>query len=143
MFADARARRFYPDMAGPGKAAEWIQWNLDNYAADGFGLWVIEHREAGSFLGDCGLTYQLAETQRVLEVGYHLQEQHRGHGYATEAGRACIAYSFDELDAPLVCSIVDPANTGSLAVAARLHASRRTFTRDDGQRMWLYWSTRS
>jgi RimJ/RimL family protein N-acetyltransferase len=143
MFADPRARRFYPDMAGPDKAAGWIQWNLDNYATYGFGLWVIEHREAGSFLGDCRLTYQHVETQRMLEVGYHVQEQHRGRGYATEAGRACIAYAFDELDAPLVCSILDPANTVSLAVAARLHASRRTFTKADGQRMWLYWSERT
>lgn len=143
MFADPQARRFYPDMADPGANVQWIQWNLDNYATQGFGLWVLEHKETGSFLGDCGLTYQPVERARLLEVGYHLQEEHRRHGYATEAGRACIAYAFDELKAPLVCSIVDPANKPSLGVASRLHASRRTFTNERGQKMWLYWSTRS
>lgn len=143
MFADPEARRFYPDMAELGVNRRWIQWNLDNYAVHGFGLWVLEHKETGDFLGDCGLTYQAVEGQRLLEVGYHLQERHRGHGYATEAGRACMAYAFDELDAELVCSIVDPANKGSLAVASRLHASQRTFTKDGGQMMRLYWTTRA
>jgi len=142
LFADPQARRFYPDMTGTDQAAEWIQWNLDNYTTHGFGLWAIEHRESGSFLGDCGLTYQQVESRRVLEVGYHLLERHRGHGYATEGGQACVAYAFDELSAAVVCSIVDPANVESQAVAARLHSSRRTFTNDEGHTMWLYWSTR-
>lgn len=141
MFADPFAQRFYPAMADTNKAADWIRWNLDSYATHRFGLWVIEDRATGSFLGDCGLTYQQVETQQVLEVGYHLQEQHRGHGYATEAGRACIAFAFDELDASQVCSIVHPANTASLAVATRLHASRRPFINDNGDKVWLYWST--
>lgn len=143
MFADPLAQRFYPDMANPGRGAQWIQWNLDHYATHGFGLWVIEHRETGSFLGDCGLTYQPVEGVQLLEVGYHLHAQHRGQGYATEAGRASIAYSFDELDAQLVCSIVDPANTPSRAVAARLHTSQRIFTNTTDQELWLYWSTPS
>ena len=110
-------------------------------ATHGFGLWVIEHKKKGSFLGDCGLTYQLVERQQLLEVGYHLQARHRGNGYATEAGRACIAYAFDDLAPSLVCSIVDPDNTASIGVASRLHATHRTFTNDGGQTMRLYWST--
>ena len=143
MFADPQARRFYPNMADPDGHTNWIRWNLDNYAADGFGLWVIEHAETGLFLGDCGLTYQSVEGQRLLEVGYHLQAQHRGHGYATEAVKVCIAYAFDDLGASLVCSIVDPANTASLAVASRLHPSQRTFADDAGRLRRLYWSVRT
>lgn len=141
MFDDPQARRFYPDMTDPGRAAQWIQWNMDNYANHGFGLWVTEHVVTGAFLGDCGLTYQPVEGEQLLEVGYHLHAQYRGQGYATEAGRASIAHSFGELDAPLVCSIVDPDNTQSLAVAARLHACEGTFTNANGREMRLYWST--
>lgn len=142
MFADPEARRFYPDMGEPGRAEGWIDWNLDNYATHGFGLWVIEHRDEGLFLGDCGLTYQPVEGKQWLEVGYHLQEQHRGKGYATEAARACIAYAFDHLAAPSVCSIVDPENTASIRVASQLHTSHRQFSNDNGRMMDLYWSVR-
>jgi hypothetical protein len=73
MFADPQARRFYPDMGQSDRIEGWIGWNLDNYAEHGFGLWVIEHKDEGLFLGDCGLTYQLVEGDRLLELGYHLQ----------------------------------------------------------------------
>jgi RimJ/RimL family protein N-acetyltransferase len=142
MFADPQARRFYPDMGQPDKIERWIRWNLDSYAEHGFGLWVMEHRDDGLFLGDCGLTYQLVEGEWLLEVGYHLPEQHRGTGYATEAGRACIAYAFHELAAPLVCSVVDPDNTASIRVASRLHTSRRAFTNEKGQKRTLFWTMR-
>jgi RimJ/RimL family protein N-acetyltransferase len=142
MFADPLARRFYPDMGEPGKADSWIAWNLDNYAAHGVGLWVIEDRVDHSFLGDCGLTYQQAEGESWLEVGYHLQEPHRGRGYATEAGRACVIYAFEVLGAPRICSIVAPGNTASIHVASRLHESHRTFINEKGESMVLYWSAR-
>lgn len=144
MFADAQARRFYPEMGEPGSAEGWIEWNLDNYAMHGHGLWVIEHRDEGWFLGDCGLTYQPVEVggEHRLEVGYHLHERHRGSGYAIEAARACVAYAFDHLAVPLVCSIVDPENAASIRVASRLHTSHRIFTNEEGRTMELYWSMR-
>lgn len=142
MFADPQARRFYPNMGEPGKAEGWIEWNLHNYAIHGFGLWVIEHRDEGWFLGDCGLTYQPVGGEQVLEVGYHLQEQHRGNGYATEAARACVAFAFGHLAVSLVCSIVDPENTASIRVASQLHTAHRTFSNERGRTMELYWSMR-
>ena len=142
MFSDDQARRFYPDMGDPGRADGWIAWNLDNYAVDGFGLWVIERRDDASFLGDCGLTYQQVEGKAWLEVGYHLQEQHRGNGYATEAAAVCITHAFGVLAAPRVCSIVDPDNAASIRVASRLHQSNRAFTSEQGKPMVLYWSVR-
>lgn len=142
MFADPQARRFYPDFGEPGRADAWIAWNLDNYAAHGLGLWVIENRDDGSFLGDCGFTFQQVEGEAWLEVGYHLQEPHRGHGYATEAGRACVAYAFDVVGAPRVCSVIHPDNTASIRVASRLHEFDRTFINQKGETTVLYWSLR-
>src|SRR5690606_10496970 len=56
VFADAGAREFYPQMTDRAKVRAWIEWNLRNYAEFGFGLWAIESKESGQFLGDCGLT---------------------------------------------------------------------------------------
>lgn len=142
MFGDAQARRFYPEMDTPKACRGWIEWSRRNYRDHGFGLWVIEDRSTGEFLGDCGLTYQPVEGDRLLELGYHLLEQHRGRGLVTEAGRACIEYAFATVGASMVCSTVHPENAPSLAVARRLHASERTYRKDDGQTRMLLWTER-
>lgn len=142
MFADADARRFYPLMTDAAAAMRWIERSLERYDDQGFGLWVIECSETGAFLGDCGLTYQPVEEEERLEVGYHLQRGHRGNGFATEAARACLAYAFDTLGEPTVCSIVHPDNAGSNAVAARVHVDQRTFRGSDGAILNLYWTDR-
>src|SRR5262245_25803540 len=114
VFADAYARQFYPLMGAAEGLAKWIGWNLANYARDGFGLWALELRaEPGRLIGDCGLTWQQVEGRRELELGWHLLEEERGKGYATEAARACRDYAFAHTPAPMLCSIVDPENVAS------------------------------
>lgn len=128
VFADPYARRFYPQMEDPAKVLKWIEWNLDNYQQHGFGMWALED-QAGKFLGDCGLTYQDVEGRKELEIGYHIIEDERGKGYATEAARACLGFGFAQTPAAMICSIVDPLNAASIAVAALTHTSRRDFLR--------------
>jgi RimJ/RimL family protein N-acetyltransferase len=140
MFGDSQARRFYPEMDTPEACRGWIEWSKRNYRNHGFGLWAIEDLSRGEFLGDCGLTYQPVEGDRLLELGYHLLAEHRGKGFVTEAGRACLDYAFDQLSAPMVCSTVHPENAPSMAVASRLHSSQRTYVKNHGQTRMLFWT---
>lgn len=142
MFGDDLARRFYPSMNEPGAADSWIQANLESYRRDGFGLWVIEHNGTGTFLGDCGLTVQTVDGDQLVEVGYHVTADQRGNGYATEAGRACVDYAFREVGVASVCSIVDRANTSSIAVASRIHTHRRP-AEYRNRRVILFWTDRT
>ncbi|MEM7323644.1 MAG: GNAT family N-acetyltransferase [Actinomycetota bacterium] len=142
MFADPEARQWYPAQQDPAEAKRWIEWNRGSYLTNGFGLWVIEERSSGAFLGDCGLTYQTVEGDQLLELGYHLQELRRGFGFATEAATACLAYGFEELGAASICSIVDPENVASIAVAGSIHEEQRQFVNESGQTMNLYWTVR-
>ena len=140
MFSDVRARKFYPEMDDPENNRRWIEWNLNNYDESGFGLWVIEDRHSGGFLGDCGLTYQPVEGEQVIELGYHLVAEHRGHGFVTEAGRQCLGYGFNVLGAEMICSLVHPENLASRAVAARLHPHNRTYLKPDGTERLIFWT---
>jgi RimJ/RimL family protein N-acetyltransferase/uncharacterized protein YndB with AHSA1/START domain len=140
VFADAYARQFYPLMGEVERVAGWIAWNCTNYRELGFGLWALERRDApGRLIGDCGLTLQDIEGRTELELGWHLLESERGRGYATEAAHACLAYAFDRLLAPMVCSIVDPANSASRAVAGKVHAACREFVKRE-RTMLLYYT---
>lgn len=142
LFSDDQARQFYPTMGDEGRHRSWIDWNLANYCDHGFGLWVIELFDGGARLGDCGLTFQDVAGSKMLEVGYHLVEEHRGRGYATEAAAACLDYAFDVVSVETVCSIVDPRNEPSNSVAARIHDERTSFVGADGDEMLLFTTER-
>jgi RimJ/RimL family protein N-acetyltransferase len=140
-FADPYAQAFYPQMTDPANVRGWIEWNLRNYQEYGLGLWAVERKDTGGFIGDCGLTYQEVEGRPALEIGYHVAEAARGRGYATEAGRACLTYGFQHTTEPLICSIVDPGNVASRTVAARIHTQVREFVKG-GRDMLLFYTTR-
>ena len=55
LLGDAEVMRYYPRAKSRNEAQRWINWSKDNDAKHGFGLWVIEHRTTGDFIGDCGL----------------------------------------------------------------------------------------
>ena len=141
VFADPYAAQFYPAMAELAGLVRWIAWNLRNYAEFGFGLSALELLDTGTFVGDAGITWQNVEGQRVLEIGWHIHPDFRGRGYATEAGRASLAYGFSTLRASTLSSIVGPANTASMKVASRVHAEQRPFQSKNGP-MLLYFTHR-
>lgn len=62
----------------------------------------------------------LPEILPAVEVGWRLGEEHRGRGYASEAGAAWIDYGFSELALDKIVSIYEPQNTASGAVMKRL-----------------------
>lgn len=141
VFADPYARRFYPEMADRAKVRAWIEWNLRSYEEFGFGLWAMELKTEGRFIGDCGLTFCDVEGRRELEIGYHVIERERGKGYAREAARACLNFGFTRTSCESICSIVRPWNTASCAVAAHIHAARRELV-NRGQPALLFYTTR-
>jgi RimJ/RimL family protein N-acetyltransferase len=141
VFADPDARTFYPQMADPANVRAWIEWNLRSYDEFGFGLWALEVKDSGEFIGDCGLAYRDVEGGSELEIGYHLVRRERRKGYATEAARACLAFGFRRTTRASVWSIVSPSNTASRAVAARIHEARREILRN-GEPALLYYTTR-
>ena len=67
----------------------------------------------------CGLHRQSSRPQDV-EVAWRLAHAYWGNGYATEAGRAWLAYGFETLGLDRIISMTDEPNVRSLAVMRRL-----------------------
>ncbi|MFG1927778.1 GNAT family N-acetyltransferase [Cryptosporangium sp. NPDC048952] len=97
------------------------QWN-----ERGHGQCAVELKSTGELIGRSGLRYwdEFDET----EVGWTFRAEHWGHGYATEAARACVDWGFAHLPIDYLTAMIRPANLASIRVAERLGFSVR---RDD------------
>ena len=118
LLGDPAVMVHYPRPKTRDEAADWIAWNVENYARDGFGLWLL-YDGNGTFVGECGLTWQRVEGVPYLEVGYHLLPEHQGKGLATEAAAACRDHARARGIERLVAIIV-PDNVPSQRVAQRI-----------------------
>jgi RimJ/RimL family protein N-acetyltransferase len=118
LLGDPVVMAHYPRPRTREEAMAWIRWNQDNYARDGFGLWVV-HERGGSFVGDCGLTWQVVDEEEQLEIGYHVVPEHQRKGLATEAATACRELARSRGIAHLV-SIIRPDNVASHRVAEKV-----------------------
>jgi len=119
IIGDATAMQYYPKSFNREDAEVWVGRNLRRYADCGHGLFAVTLKGSDEVIGDCGVIRQVVAGAEVLEVGYHLRRDQWGHGYATEAARACIAWAFDTLRAEKVISLIRPENVPSRRVAER------------------------
>lgn len=55
-----------------------------------------------------------------IEIGWHLRPASWGHGYATEAAQAVMAYGFNTLSLPAIYAVTLPENQRSIRVTQRL-----------------------
>ena len=98
---------------------EWFERQLARYKKYGFGLWAAVLKENGKMIGNIGLTMQKFGDERVLEIGYLLNENYWHKGFATEAAIACKNFAFDIIGVDKVYSIIRQNNLSSQAIAKR------------------------
>jgi RimJ/RimL family protein N-acetyltransferase len=117
---DPCVTRYISDFDRPQAAARLRQVERE-WSERGHGMFGALDLSTGRFLGRVGLRYwpQFDET----EVGWVLRRDAWGHGYATEAGRACVEWGFTTLPVPYLTSMIDPPNSASIRVARRLNMS--------------------
>lgn len=122
VLSDPVAMRHYPAPYDRAGVEAWVRRSRERYRRDGFGLWTIVLRATGEVVGDCGPTVQTLAGAPVIEIGWHVVPAHQGCGYASEAGRACLAWAFAHTDADRVISFMGTTNTPSRRVAEKVHA---------------------
>lgn len=119
-FADGERAHF---VGGPAeRTAAWrlMAIEIGHWALRGYGMWALETKATGEFIGCCGLWNP--EGWPEPEVGYWLMRAHEGNGYATEAAHRARAHAYDDLGWTTLISCIDRVNTPSIRVAERLGA---------------------
>jgi RimJ/RimL family protein N-acetyltransferase len=84
----------------------------------GHGALMIERKDDGVCVGQVGINHGPLFPEK--ELGWLLYEGFEGQGYATEAAAALRDWAFGTLGLTMLVSYFDPANSRSIAVAARL-----------------------
>ncbi len=96
-----------------------IEAGFDEY---GYGLWALEPAGGGELLGFTGLqaVSPALPFAPATEIGWRLARAAWGHGYATEAARAALAFGASETPLTEIVSFTSVGNERSRAVMRRL-----------------------
>lgn len=119
LFSDPEMMAHYPHPFSEEETRQWIARNMARYQKDGFGLWVVELRESGRPIGDCGLTMQNINGAMLPEIGYHIARAHQRKGYAAEAAGACKRWAFTAHGFPALYSYCKCTNLPSQRTALK------------------------
>ncbi|MBS0567260.1 MAG: GNAT family N-acetyltransferase [Proteobacteria bacterium] len=92
------------------------------WTIQGFSMFSVIEKASGRWVGRIGPW--MPEGWPGTEVGWGLAREATGKGFATEAATAAIDWAFANLGWSEVIHCIEPANTKSAAVAARLGSRR-------------------
>jgi RimJ/RimL family protein N-acetyltransferase len=139
VYADPVAMRCIPSgvsdslEATRGRVARFAE----HQATHGFSLWAVVEKAGGRVVGDCGLL--LVEWRGPdVEVAYRFRRSAWGHGYATEAARACVRFGLDVLGLDRVIAVTDPDHHASRRVMEKIGLTYRGMACLFGRDLVLY-----
>jgi RimJ/RimL family protein N-acetyltransferase len=119
--ADPEVTRYVIGPLSRQESEEQVWRFVRHWEERGFGLWAVEHRASGGFIGFIGLLHQhdWPIGEHKTEVGWRLDRAYWGRGLATEGARASVRYGFEELGLERIISIINPQNLASRRVAEK------------------------
>jgi RimJ/RimL family protein N-acetyltransferase len=132
--SDPEVMRFIGGIDPERTAVDVVQEWLGRWEANGFGHFVVERRDDGSFLGRVGIvvwdtrlwrntTLGEAGVHAQPELGWTLVRRHWGHGYATEGALAVREWAYRQAGVGRLVSLIQAENVASARVAERLGAN--------------------
>src|SRR5690606_3606578 len=82
MSADPEVMRYFPACLDRDESAALIERCGEHFARHGFGLWALERRDNGEFIGFTGLGHMGFEAHftPAIEIGWRLARAHWGQG---------------------------------------------------------------
>lgn len=84
----------------------------------GYGLFAVERKDNGAFIGFTGLSHPGfdASFTPCVEIAWRLAKEHWGKGFATEAAKACLRLGFEQLSLKEIYSFAAAGNKRSETV---------------------------
>ena len=102
---------------------------------DWYAMWIIEDVH-GTHVGD--LCFKGLDDGKNPEIGYGINEEFRGRGYATEAAELAIKWAFEHPEVKAVEAETDPENAASRKVLAKCGFKATGVMGEEGPRYIKY-----
>jgi RimJ/RimL family protein N-acetyltransferase len=118
LMGDETVTRFIGGVQEPAVVWRSLCGIVGHWALRGYGFFSVIEKDSGAWLGRIGPWYPHGWPQP--EVGWSLNRESWGKGYASEAGAACMDYVVDTLGWRDVVHLIHADNTASQRVAERL-----------------------
>lgn len=99
MNIDPIVMEFLPRVLNRKDSDKLLKRFMAHFDAHGYGLFAMERKEDGEFVGFTGLQHVEfdAHFAPAIEIAWRLDTEYWGQGYATEAARAVLGYAFGAL----------------------------------------------
>jgi len=109
----------------------------------GYGQWSVVERATGHVIGCVGL-YHPQRPWPGVDLGWIIHQSRWGHGFATEATRAAVAWAWDHTSIEQIVSLIAPDDQRSIRVATKvdLHFLRADVDPVHGEPAHVYEITR-
>lgn len=139
MYADHEVLRYLgggPEPWDRGRSWRHMAFMVGHWQLVGAGIWAIEHRESGAFVGVVG--FAAPECWPGFELAWALSRQWWRQGFATEGACSALAYGFTDLRKDHIISLIHPENRASIRVAERIGERLRGRINHFGREMLCY-----
>ena len=122
MNADPEVMRYFPNTFSEVETRSMVQRIQSLFDRKGYGLFAVEHKATGQFIGFTGLSIPTFESffTPCVEIGWRYKKEAWGKGYATEAASACLTYGFETLQLQKIVSFTSPLNVNSEKLMRRI-----------------------
>lgn len=93
--SDERVMRYFPAPLTEAETEAFYHRIKDEFRRNGWGLFAVELKSTGDFIGYVGL-HEIgfeADFAPGVEIGWRLSADHHNRGYATEAAKAVLQYA--------------------------------------------------
>ena len=144
MTADPEVMRFYPKVLDREGAKAWLQRQLNRYARDGHGLWLVADKRSGEPRAQVGFLIQEVEGKREEEIGYLVHRPFWRQGIAKEAAIGVRAW-VRARGSKRIILLIRPENTPSAATAKSIGCTveKRVEFHGYTHDLWVHWTSTS
>lgn len=124
--ANPEVMKFFVRTLTPEQTADMVVSLDARFEAEGFGLWAVEVRSSGEFIGFTGLSRPKFESffTPCVEIGWRLDHTAQGKGYATEAANETLRDGFERLNLEEIVSFAAAINERSINVMKKIGMKR-------------------
>jgi RimJ/RimL family protein N-acetyltransferase len=123
--ADPQVMRYFPACLSRAESDAMVDRIERHFGQHGFGMFAVELKEVRQFVGYVGLVRVSFDAPFVpaVEMGWRLAAAYWNKGFATEAAREVVRYSFRDLGLTDIVAFTVPGNVPSRRVMEKLGMS--------------------